>query len=152
MAQAQRPASTAKPEVPVTLPFRSPDLYQLSGGGIFVSYLPIGVGGVSHFTYQDPHRTLHFSGDQIRSVEVPDLGTLVSVTLILTIDTGSTTFTVLLPHVNLPDHLGAAAAIRTEGITTVHKFSIVPVFNLGQLEVYTVTPLHGTASSVIIPL
>jgi hypothetical protein len=30
-------------------------------------------------------------------MEVPDLGTLVSVTILLTVDSGSTTFTVLLP-------------------------------------------------------
>ena len=43
-----------------------------------------------------------FTGSEIGVVEVPDLGTLVSVTVLLTIDSGSTTFTVLLPRVNLP--------------------------------------------------
>jgi hypothetical protein len=43
-----------------------------------------------------------FTGSEIGVVEVPDLGTLVSVTVLLTIDSGSTTFTVLLPRANLP--------------------------------------------------
>ena len=38
-----------------------------------------------------------FTGNDIRVMEVPDLGTLVSVTIHTTIDSGSTTFTVLLP-------------------------------------------------------
>jgi len=41
---------------------------------------------------------------------------------------------------------GASTHIHTEGITTVHRFSVVPVLNLGQDEVYTFTRLHGTAS------
>ena len=152
MAQAQRSDSLVKAQALPAVQFRSPDLYQLSGGGIDVSYLPTGAGGVAHFTYHDPQRTLQFMGNEIRTVEVPDLGTVVSVTLVLTVDSGSTTFSVLFPKVNLPDRLGASAAIRTEGITTFHRFSIVPVFNQGQLETYTVTALYGTASGTIIPL
>jgi hypothetical protein len=132
--------------------FVAPDLYKLTGDGIDVSYLPSGPGGKSYFTYQGPQGTLRFSGDQLRSVDVPDLGTVVSVTLVSTVDAGSTTFSVVVPHVDLPDHLGASVHMRTEGITTVHKFSIIPALNQGQREVYRVTSLHGTASNVIAPL
>jgi hypothetical protein len=83
---------------------------------------------------------------------VPDLGTVVSVTLVLTVDSGSITFSVLIPDVNLPDQRGASAPIQTEGITTTHRFSIVPIFNQGQRELYSVTPLSGSALAVIIPL
>lgn len=137
---------------PHLLTFASPDHYALAGGGISIVYLPTGAGGQAHLEYQDSQRTLNFTGDQIRTVHVPDLGTVVSVTLMLTIDAGSTTFSFLLPDVSLRNQLGASAFIRTEGITTVHRFSIIQQFNLGQHEHYTVTPLTGTASLVIIPL
>ena len=81
---------------------------------------------------------------------MPDLGTVVSVTLLMTVDTGSTTFSVLLPPVNLPNQLGASVPIYTDGITTAHH--LFPVLNQGQRARYTVTPLRGTASNVIVPL
>ncbi len=137
---------------PAAKPFTAPDHYQLSGGGISITYLPTGAGGVSHLQYQDAQRTLNFSGAQIRTVEVPDIGSIVSVTLILTVDSGSTTFSVLIPKTTLQSAPGSSAHIRTEGITTVHRFSILPAALLGQDELYAVTALHGTASDVIIPL
>jgi hypothetical protein len=70
----------------------------------------------------------------------------------LTVDSGSTTFSVLIPKTTLHSTLGASTQIQTEGITTVHRFGLAPVFNLGQDELYTVTPLRGTASNLIIPL
>ena len=132
--------------------FTAPNHYHLSGGGISVTYLPTGAGGVAHLQYQDPHRTLNFSGDQIRTVEVPDLATVVSVTLMLTVDSGSTTFSVLIPRATLQSTTGSSTTIHTDGITTVHRFGLAPIFNLGQDELYTVTPLRGNASNAIIPL
>jgi hypothetical protein len=87
------------------------------------------------------------TGSEIRVVEAPDLGTLVSVTILLTVGSGSTTFTVLLPRVNLPapPALPALVPVATEGITTVHRFSVFPPLLHGQQEFYTVTPLQGTA-------
>jgi|HubBroStandDraft_6_1064221.scaffolds.fasta_scaffold303120_2 hypothetical protein len=140
----------AAPDTP--MPFVHPDLYDLAGGGITVTYHPVGVGGVPTLTYQDHHRSASFRGDQIRSVEVPDLGTVISVTLVMTVDAGSTTFSVVLPDVNLPNQIGSSASISAPGITTIHRFSIVPGLNQGQREVYTVTHLSGTAWNVIIPL
>ncbi|HZE26834.1 MAG TPA: hypothetical protein VE083_05580 [Terriglobales bacterium] len=69
---------------------------------------------------------LNFSGDKIRKVDVPDVGTIGSVTLALTIDAGSTTFRVLIPQVELRNQIGASAFICTDGITTVHRLSVVP--------------------------
>lgn len=132
--------------------FTVPNHYQLSGGGISITYLPTGAGGLAHFHYQDTHRTLDFTGDQIRKVEVPDLATVVSVTLMLTVDSGSTTFSVLIPRTTLQSTTGASTTIHTDGITTVHRFALAPMLNLGQNELYSVTPLRGTASNMIIPL
>jgi hypothetical protein len=137
---------------PVPHSFTSPDHYQFSGGGISVTYLPVGVGGLAHLQYQDGQRTLNFTGDQVRKVEVSDLGTIVSVTLALTVDSGSTTFSVLVPKVTLVATPGSSAPVCTEGITTVHRLSLVPTLDLGQDDLYTVTHLTGTASNIIIPL
>lgn len=89
-----------------------------------------------------------FTGNQIRVAEVPDLGTLVSVTIQMMVDSGSTTFTLLLPIVNLPapPALPAAVPVTTDGVTTLHRFSTVLALQNGQQEFYTVTALQGTAS------
>ena len=87
-----------------------------------------------------------FEGDQIRTVAT-EIGTLVTVTIRMTIDSGSTSFTLLVPTVHLSS--SNHATLHTEGITTIHRFSIVPAFNQGQTELYTVTPLTGTASFVV---
>ncbi|HJU09621.1 MAG TPA: hypothetical protein VJ728_02030 [Candidatus Binataceae bacterium] len=117
-------------------------------GGQFaltVSYASSGIDGKPHFHYQDAHQTLDFAGDQIRTVE-SDVGTVVTVTIRLTVDSGSTTFSLVVPAVRLGR--SGRAHISTLGITTIHRFSIVPQFNLGQLETYTVSHLEGTAEFV----
>jgi hypothetical protein len=130
--------------------FVSPDYYELSGDGITVSYYPSAAGGKAWLFYHDAQREETFSGDQIRRLETPDLGTVVSVTLQITVDVGSTTFSLLIPQVKLVDRLGAFAFIRTDAITTAHRFGIVPL--PGQRDFYTVTPLAGVAWNKIIPL
>jgi hypothetical protein len=117
-------------------------------GGQFslnVSYSTSGFDGKPHFHYQDTHQTLNFVGDQIRTVE-SDAGMLVSVTLRQTVDSGSTTFSLIIPTVLLEPP--AKVPIATLGITTVHRRSIVPQFNLGQMETYSVSQLEGTAEFV----
>jgi hypothetical protein len=132
--------------------FVSPDLFQLWDRDVSVTYQPVFVGGRPSLTYRDRHRTLQFSGDEIRRVEVPDLGTVVSVTLVLTVDSGSTTFSLLLPRVHLPNHVGASTPIATEGITATQHLSVAPIFEQGQRDSYAVSRLDGTASLVILPL
>jgi hypothetical protein len=140
----------AAPQAAQAAQLVAPNLYSLAGGGLHVSYTISGIAGAPHLTYQDATRTLSFSGTQIRTVDVPDLGTVVSVTLVLTVDTGSTTFSVLLPAVQLASGVGPVSSVpvSTDGITTFHRFSVIPVLNHGQREFYTVTPLTGTASRV----
>jgi hypothetical protein len=135
--------------------FVAPNLWSLSGGGIYVRYWTFTLGPIRqgdeppHFTYHDSHRTLSFHGNEIRSVDVPDLGTLVSVTLVLTVDTGSTTFTVLLPRVNIVSQgPSTSVPVSTEGIRTVHVGPLGPPFGHGQGEFYTLISLTGTAAHV----
>jgi hypothetical protein len=125
------------------VPFGEPNSYDLSGHHLHVTYSTSGIDGKPHFSYQDLHQTLDFSGDQIRRVEA-DIGALVSVTIRLTVDTGGTSFSLFVPRVNIPRE--QTVPIRTEGITTLHKFSVGPT--AGQRDFYTVTPLTGTAMRV----
>jgi hypothetical protein len=126
-------------------PFVSPNLYQLSGNNLHINYSTSGIDGKPHFNYQDAQQNLSFIGDDVRAVEC-DLGTVVSVTIQRTIDSGSTSFSVLIPRINLA--AGESVRIRTKGIVTIHRFSIIPAANHGQLDLYTVTKLRGTASEV----
>ena len=124
----------------------TPNLYQLSGHHLHVTFSTSGIDGKPHLTYQDAHHSLSFAGDQIRVVEC-DVGNLVSVSLSRTVDSGSTSFSLLVPRVVLSDT--APQHLHTHGITTVHRFSIVPALNVGQDDSYTVTALHGTAHAVV---
>lgn len=123
----------------------TPNLYQLSGNNLHVTYATSGIDGRPHVHYQDTLHNLNFSGTDIRTVAC-DLGTLVSVTIQLTIDSGSTSFSVLIPRINLSQ--GETGQVRTDGILTLHRFSILPALNHGQRDLYTVTPMHGTAQNV----
>jgi hypothetical protein len=125
--------------------FVQPTIWNLSNTatGLQASYSVAG----PHLHYHQGAIMRDFTGSEIRVAELPDLGTLVSVTIHLTVDSGSTTFTLLLPRVNLPapPALPAAVPVSTDGVTTLHRFSTVLALQHGQQEFYTVTPLQGTA-------
>jgi hypothetical protein len=133
--------------------FVQPTVWNLSNAatGLQVSF---SVAGPKVLGSSEPHLHYHqgsviqdFTGNEIRMAEVPDLGTLVSVTIHMIVGSGSTTFTLLLPIVNLPapPALPVPVPVSTEGITTLHRFSTVLAAQHGQQEFYTVTPLQGTA-------
>jgi hypothetical protein len=160
MAQTQtskapaNPAAQPAPAPPAT-PTTTPNQFHLHGGGIAVSYFPEGSGPITtsgpiRLIYQDAQRTLSFAGGDVRTVEVPDLGTVVSVTLVRTVDLGTTTFSLVVPQVLVPPH-AAPVPVHTEGVTTVHRTFLAGP-GLAQRETYTVTPLDGTASRGILPL
>ena len=124
----------------------APNLYELNGKHLHIIYSTSSIDGRPHLTYQDAHQTLTFKGDDIRTVPT-EIGKLVTVSLRRTVDSGSTSFTILVPDVTLDQT--NLAHVSTEGLTTLHRFSVVPAFNNGQKELYTVTPLHGTARFVL---
>jgi hypothetical protein len=111
-----------------------------------ITFSTSGFDGKPHFQYHDLYQTLDFSGDQIRQLHT-EIGPLVTVNLRVTPDSGSTSFSLLVPHVNLGS--SELENIATVGITTIHRFSIVQEFNHGQLDSYEVTQLHGTAAHVV---
>jgi hypothetical protein len=133
-----------------------PNQYHLSGDGISVSYYPDGFGppvlnrGPLVLAYQDAFRSQGFYGDQVRTVKVDDLGTVVSVTIVESVDTGDTTFSLLVPDVQLPDQQ-TSVFIHTEAITTIHRI-FVALIGHPQSETYTVTALDGTAAVGPLPV
>jgi hypothetical protein len=131
----------------------APNQYHLHGHGVRISYYPGGAGPVTAdgpiiLTYQDPHRSKVFRGQQAHAVEVADLGTCVTVTLQLTVDVGSITATLLIPTVVLPAE--GSTTVETELITTNHQLFFTGIGH-PQRDHYTVTPLTGQASHHPLP-
>ena len=120
--------------------------YDLSGNGITIKYSSTSLAGDPLFHYQDRRTKRDFRGDEVRT-EKSELGSLVSVTLELLVDRGSTTFTVLVPKVNV----GASgpADVSTYGITTEHRTSIAGPIMPGQLDTYAAIELKGTAEFLV---
>jgi hypothetical protein len=95
---------------------------------------------------QGPGPIRHFAGSQIRAL-TSEIGTLVTVTTQMTIDTGSTSFSILIPAISLTaisDH----KAFTTEAIVTSHSGpNSVP--STGVHETYQFIPLKGEATFVL---
>jgi hypothetical protein len=95
---------------------------------------------------QSPGPIRHFSGSQIRTTNT-DIGTLVTVTTHITVDTGSTSFSVLIPAITLTA-VADSKAFATEGIVTSHTGpNSVP--STGVHETYQFVPLSGQATLVL---
>src|SRR5438874_11071432 len=114
-----------------------------SGGGIHVDYSSTSIDSQPRLTYHDHLRNLSFAGAQIRTVEVSDIGTIVSVTLTITPDVGSTTFSLFIPNVLVAAPNGSTP-VTTEGVTTIHRMPFALPMP-GQREVYNVVRLTGAA-------
>ena len=88
----------------------------------------------------------HFAGSQIRTLN-SEIGTLVTVTTQLTVDTGSTSFSVLIPAISL-EAISEHKAFTTEAIITHHTGpNSVPA--TGVHETYKFIPLKGEASFIL---
>jgi hypothetical protein len=122
-----------------------PNLYQAHSKRLHVSYTTSGIDAKPHFHYQDAIQAVDFTGDQIRT-DSSEIGTLVSVQIRVTPDNGSTSFSILIPKINI--RKGESARIQTIGITTVHRSSLFPPLNAGQTDLYSVAALSGTAQEV----
>jgi len=128
-------------------PIQPANHFTLSGGRIHVDYATTSLTGQPRLSYHDPVRTLSFVGDQIRVENVPDLGSVVSVTLNITVDVGSTTFSLLIPPVSVSG-IGGSSPISTYGITTIHKTPFAPQ-SPGQKDLYHATHMSGTANHIV---
>ncbi len=122
-------------------------VFDVSGDDLHVTYTTAG-SDEPHLVFVSPTRTLSFTGPEIRTLQSADVGTLVSVTIWRTIDSGSTSFTLVIPPVVL-DSPDATARVEVIGITTAHRFSVIPRFRLGQLASYSEVTLSGTARAAV---
>ena len=117
----------------------------MGGGNLQITYATSGLDGQPSFTYQDSVQSRSFHGsDQISTAETM-IGMLLSVTLNLTPDSGTTIFSLLVPDVALDSagHLD----ISTFGVTTVRRSSFIGP-PLGQDDLYTTSELKGLARIV----
>jgi len=121
----------------------APNLFTLTGHHLSITLALTGIDGQPHFTYHDTQRALNFTGDEI-TVEDTALGRQATVAIVKTVDAGNTTFTLLIPFVNL---ISGSHAITTLGITAMHRTSIAGIGH-GQLTTYHPTVLQGTADQV----
>lgn len=125
-----------------------PNEYKLRGERINVTYLTDGFHDVPTLSYSDGQQNLDFSGTEIRTLQT-EIGTLVTVTTRRTIDTGATLFSFLLPGIELADRT-QNQSFRTAGVITLQKGpDSIP---LSPFQTYEVIHMHGTASSVMVPL
>lgn len=124
----------------------TPNEYTLTGGGLTVTYITHNFLGQPFLSYTDSTGTKDFFGSAIRVVEA-GIGTLLTVTTHMTIDTGGTEFSVLLPVIELPS-IGKSQAFSTEGIITHFKGpDSFPA--TGVRETYEFIPMKGTARALL---
>jgi hypothetical protein len=121
------------------------NVYQLRNSQLQVSYATGALGSKAGLFYQDASLTKQFGPQDLRVVS-SEIGDLVTVTLQMTVDTGSTTFTLVVPKVEAD--VNQSVQIETLGITTIQRLSPIPIFNRGQREVYSVADLRGTAAAI----
>jgi hypothetical protein len=122
------------------------NLFELSGDGVQITYSTTSFDGKPHFDFQGPYRpqeSLAFTGPEIRTQQ-SELGTLVSVSLLRTIDAGATVLTLLLPFVKLTGQ--DAQSFETLAIIT-KTYGILP--HQGAQPTYQVVSLSGSAQMVI---
>lgn len=122
----------------------TPNLYELSGEGITVTFSTTSIDGKPRFTFKKGRQTLSFSGNQITSQETK-IARLVSVVIATVPDKSVTTFSVLLPAIQLP--ASKRQAFRTIGITTVAATTIVGP-PPGVQQTYKTVLLRGYAKQV----
>jgi hypothetical protein len=131
--------------------FVSPNEWNLSGGGLLIQYStnPDIFGG-RVLRYQHANTSQTFTGGEVKTADVPGLGSTATVTLVQTVDAGSTDFTLVLPRVNIVQSGPVSTvSVITDGITVMHSGPLGPVFGQGQQDVYQVVQLTGTASHVL---
>lgn len=120
--------------------------YELHSRTVSLTYGDAGIDGKPYLNYVSAEQNLplSFKGDELRVIQNTDVGKVVSVTIRRTIDAGSTSFTILVPRTMTAK--GQSSAVKTVGITTLHRFSVVPKFTMGQDDIYTTVELSGIAS------
>jgi hypothetical protein len=139
----------------LSIDFVQPNLWILSGDGITIRYSSLLTPysrAKPQLIYQDsrnPGNDKVFDANAIRGVDVPELGGIISVTLNLSVDTGSVTLSLLVPSVNILRHGPVSSiAVSTQAILTAHVGPMPLPLGQGQKQRYTSLVLSGVASHV----
>ena len=119
-----------------------PNQYDLRGQGVSISYSVTSITGKPQLSFKKGRTTLNFTGDEIGVLDTT-IGSLISVTVATTIDRDFTSFSFLLPSIQLTSP-SARQAFRTIGVTTVHKTTIAGPIK-GAQQTYKSVQLRGTA-------
>ncbi|HEU4415888.1 MAG TPA: hypothetical protein VFT65_13970 [Candidatus Angelobacter sp.] len=124
------------------MPAVQPNEYTLKGGNITFTYVKNNFLGQPFVSYNDGSGAKDFFGSAVRVTDV-GIGTLVTVTTHMTIDTGGSEFSVLLPLIELPDAT-RSQTFSTDGIATHYKGpDSFP--STGVRETYNFIPMTGSA-------
>lgn len=121
-----------------------PNQFDLSGHGVQITFSSTSFAGQPLFGYQGALGSHTAQGDQIRTQE-SELGTLVSVTLVPSVDAQTVCFTVVLPSINLAGQ--EEQSFKTIAIQTTHAGP--DTVRVGARERYEVFHLHGTAKFIV---
>ena len=122
-----------------------PNEYTMKGGNITFTYVRNNFLGQPFVTFSDGGPTKDFFGTGVRVLET-GIGTLVTVTTHMSIDTGGTEFSVLLPVIELAD-ASKTQNFSTDGIVTNFKGpDSFPA--TGVRETYNFIPMNGVARAL----
>lgn len=131
------------------MPNVQPNEYVLNGGNISITYQVDGFLQQHRLSYHDGQMTKNFSGSEIRVLPT-EIGLLVTVTTFITIDTGATSFSMLLPVIELAN-MAKTQTFETAAVFTHHRGpNSFP--SAGVRESYGFTFMLGTARVVELPL
>jgi hypothetical protein len=122
---------------------QDPNHFVLNGGNLLIRLSLGGIDGEPHLQYQDSHHAMEFSGDEIY-LESTSLGQLATVTTMSTKDIGHTSFTLVIPAVDVS---AGPQTVATMGLITMHRTRPSSVAR-GQLRTYHMTELRGSARHV----
>lgn len=122
--------------------------FQMHNLALKVTYFASGIDGKPHFSYEKGRTERSFKGDDILREETA-IGTLLSVRLKGTADSKSVYFSVLLPHVNVPEGIREVQVNLRAFETTVRTSIGGPSLVKGQVQTYKGYLLRGKASAVL---
>jgi len=125
-----------------------PNLIELKGGYIKITYASTSFSGIPLLTYEDASGVRHFKGDEIRQLDT-EIGRQVTVS---TDRVHGTTLTLLVPifklNLNLNESSFTTWAITTTCCELVRNGDAERTLPVGALQTYRVDELRGTAKKV----
>ncbi len=123
----------------------TPNLYQLQGRGVHVTYSSTSLTGEPRLIYTTATQTTTYRGADVRE-ERTGLGLLVTVTTAFHPDINFTTFSVMIPDINLQT---GPESFATIALTTTHSTPFISPSNLkGPVQTYQTLAMRGKASLV----